>query len=171
MTKFSVRSLIISNLGIEKGDKFLDIGCGTGSISVEAACHGAIVDAIDKSEEACRLTRENANKFKVALNVINGSAPRYLTTSEYNKCFVGGSTGKLEEIFSYLENNLKSKGLLVASFIMMKNAYDFKNLLKKFEYENIEVNLIQVSKEDRLGLLKGENPIFIIKGEKKWYIL
>lgn len=167
MTKFNVRSLIIAQLAIEPGDNLLDIGCGTGSISVEAASHGANVFAIDKSEEACKLTRENSKKHGVLVEVVEGKAPLDLPDLDLDKCFIGGSTGQLENIFDYLEKNLKSKGSLVASFIMMKNAYEFKELLKKNDYQNIEVNLIQIAMEDKIGLMRGENPIIIIKGVKR----
>lgn len=171
MTKFSVRSLIIANLAIIEGDELLDIGCGTGSISIEAATHGARVYAIDKNSEACFLTLENSKKHGVNIDLVEGNAPSALDDRKINKCFVGGSTGQLEEIFLYLERNLEKRGLLVASFITLKNLFEFKELLKKYNYINIETNLIQVSTEDRIGLMKGENPIFIIKGEKQWYIL
>lgn len=171
MTKFPIRSIIIACLEIKKGDRLLDIGCGTGSVSVEAAAQGASVLGIDKNKEAVELTLENSKKFSVNLEIVCGRAPEDLPRRKFNKCFIGGSTGSLNGIFAYLEENLESQGVLVASFITMKNAYDFKRLLAEYKYENIQTYLIQTAEEDRLGLLKGQNPIFIIKGEKAWYIL
>ena len=40
MTKFNIRNLSIAYLQIEAGDIFLDIGSGTGSVSIQAALHG-----------------------------------------------------------------------------------------------------------------------------------
>lgn len=171
MTKFSVRSLIIANLAIKDDDRLLDIGCGTGSISVEAACHGATVFAVDKNPEAVSLTKENAKKFGQDIEVLERNVPDGLDDIKINKCFVGGSTGRLEDIFSYLEKNLEAGGVLVGSFILLKNLFEFKELLKKYEYKDLEVNLVQVATEDRIGLMRGENPIFIVKGVKGWYIL
>ena len=44
--------------------QFLDIGCGSGCISVELLRENPLLwgTAIDKSKEACRLTTENAIK-------------------------------------------------------------------------------------------------------------
>ena len=40
------------------------------------------------------------------------------------------------------------------------------DLLKMFEYTDIETRLIQTAMADKLGLLRGQNPVFIVKGEK-----
>ena len=167
MTKFNIRSLIIAHLELKPTDKLLDIGCGTGSISVEAASFGASVTAIDKVEEAASLTKKNADKHGVNINIIKGVAPDDLEDENFDKIFIGGSTGHLREIFEYAKTNLKPSGIIEASFILLKNAYEFKELLKEYEYENIETHLVSTAKEDRIGLLRGENPIFIVKGYKK----
>jgi precorrin-6B methylase 2 len=41
MTKEEVRAVVISKLKVGPGDVLLDVGCGTGSVSVEAALLGA----------------------------------------------------------------------------------------------------------------------------------
>ena len=40
MTKFNTRILTVAYLSIEEGDKLLDIGAGTGSVSIEAGLQG-----------------------------------------------------------------------------------------------------------------------------------
>lgn len=166
MTKFYVRTLIIGVLEIKEDDRLLDIGSGTGSISVEAGSRGAKVFAIDKNLEAVRLTKENGEKFSVDLEIFQGNAPEDLPDLKINKCFVGGSTGNLQEIFNYLENNLEPGGLLVGSFITLKNLEEFRKLLREYNYTDIETVLAQISTEDHIGLMRGENPIFIVKGRK-----
>lgn len=167
MTKFPIRTLIIAYLELEKGDKLLDIGSGTGSISVEGGSFGVEVFSIDKNPEAVKLTKENGKKFNVDLEVYEGDAPKDLPDLSVNKVFVGGSGGNLEDIFLYLEKNLEKNGILVGSFITLKNLEEFRKLLKKYEYEDLETNLFQSAREDHIGLMRGENPIFIVKGRKK----
>ena len=166
MTKFDIRVLTIGYLAIEKEDKVLDIGAGTGSISIEASLQGAHVWAIERDEQAIKLIKENDRKFKAGIKIIEGLAPKDLPREEFDKCFIGGSGGKLEEIFIYLEDHLKKNGILCANFIMMKNLNEFHMLLEKFAYKDIETHLIQASYIDRIGLLRAHNPIFIIKGVK-----
>ena len=166
MTKFNIRILIIGYLAIEEGDRLLDIGAGTGSISIEAALQGAKVWAIEREEEGIVLIKSNNEKFKTNINIINGQAPEALPDIKFNKCFIGGSGGKLQEIFSYLENNLDDKGIVCGNFITLNNLIEFINLLRKFNYKKIETQLIQSAYMDEIGLMKGQNPIYIVKGEK-----
>lgn len=166
MTKFNIRILTIAYLSIEKGDRLLDIGAGTGSVSIEASLQGAETWAIERETEGTDLIKANAEKFNSKINIIKGIAPRDLPDLEFDKCFIGGSGGKLEEIFHYLEVHLKDNGILCANFIMMKNLNEFQKLLEKYGYRDIETQLIQASYIDNIGLLRAHNPIFIIKGVK-----
>lgn len=166
MTKFNIRMLTIGYLSLEKEDKLLDIGAGSGSISVEASLQGADVWAIEREAEGIKLIERNAEKFNTKIELIEGSAPDNLPQVEFDKCFIGGSGGKLVEIFDYLETHLRKDGILCANFIMLKNLNQFQMLLKEYNYRDIETQLIQASYIDHIGLLRAQNPIFIIKGVK-----
>ncbi len=167
MTKFNIRILTMAYLSINRDDRLLDIGAGTGSISVEAALQGARVWAIEREEEGIELIEKNAKKFKVDIHTIEGIAPENLPNMKFNKCFIGGSGGKLREIFQYLDTHLEKKGILCGNFIMLKNLQEFNELLLEYGYDDIETQLIQTSHVDGIGLLRGNNPIFIIKGVKR----
>lgn len=166
MTKFNVRILSIGHLAIEEGDRFLDIGAGTGSISIEAALHGAKVWSIEREEEGISLINHNNNKFNTRINIIKGQAPEGLPETKFNKCFIGGSGGRLDEIFLYLEKSLEANGILCGNFITLNNLTLFLNLLKRYNYKDIETHLIQSANMERNGLMKGQNPIYIVKGVK-----
>lgn len=166
MTKFNVRILTIGYLAIEVGDKLLDIGAGTGSISIESVLHGAEVWAIEREKEGIDLINKNKDKFGVNINIIHGQAPMNLPSIKFNKCFIGGSGGNLEQIFSYLDKSLEANGILCGNFITLNNLNQFIELLNKYKYNNIETQLVQTSYVDKIGLMKGNNPIFIIKGVK-----
>lgn len=166
MTKFNIRLLTIGYLEIEEGDRLIDIGAGTGSISIEASLQGARTWAIEKEEEGVELIRKNKDKFASDINIIHGKAPEDLPDLIFNKCFVGGSRGSLGAIFKYLDSHLERDGILCANFITLKNLSEFTDLLNEYQYSNIETQLIQTSATDRIGLFKSENPIFIIKGVK-----
>lgn len=167
MTKFNTRILTIGYLGIKKGDRLLDVGAGTGSVSIEAAMHGARVWAVEKEAEGVDLIEKNSHKFKAGINIIQGWAPAEIPDIAIDKCFIGGSGKKLKEIFAYLDRNLAKKGLLCANFIVLKNLSQFMELLKEYRYSDIELQLLQSSYMDSLGLMKANNPIYIAKGVKK----
>jgi cobalt-precorrin-6B (C15)-methyltransferase len=155
-------------LDIGDEDTFLDVGAGTGSIAIQAAILGAKVYAIEKENQGVELILDNAKKFDVKLNVINGDAAKEIKNIEgFNKCFIGGSGGKLKEIVREVTKGLTQDGFVVGNFIIPDNMVEFKNLLKEAGSEEIEVKLVQVSVMDSLGLMKGQNPVFIVGGRKK----
>lgn len=168
MTKFDIRVLIMAMLEIEQGDVFLDVGAGTGSLSVQAALLGAQVYALEKEQEGAMLIAQNAQKLGAAVSLIHGSAPEDIEKLPFfNKCFVGGSGGKLNSILDALNEKLQPGGILAGSFIIPDNLVDFKRKLKELGYSEIEAKMIQSSAMDQLGLLRANNPIFIIKGKKQ----
>jgi len=167
MTKFEVRVLTIAMLDISSGDVFLDVGAGSGSISIQVALLGAKVFAVERESEGLELISKNAEKFNSSVNLISGNAPEVLENIEaFNKCFIGGSGGKLSSIARAVSEKLLSGGLIAGNFIIPDNMIEFKNLLIKLGYEDIEVRLIQCAAMDRLGLMKGQNPVYIVKGRK-----
>lgn len=167
MTKFEVRVLTIAMLDISADDVFLDIGAGSGSISIQAVLLGAKVFAVEREPEGLELISQNAIKFDATVNIIGGYAPEAFDNIEaFNKCFIGGSGGKLHEIVSALSKMQAKNGIICGNFIIPDNMVQFKNLLIQLGYEDIEVRFIQCAVMDRLGLMKGQNPVYIVKGRK-----
>lgn len=166
MTKENIRFITIGHLDLFDGCRFLDIGSGTGSISIQAALLGAKVTAIEQKELGISLLEENAKKHGVIVESVLGKVPQVLPDQVFDRVFIGGSSGALLAIFEYLEEALVKDGILVANFITLKNTWEMATLLEEFEYKDIEIHLIQCSKMDKLGLMRGENPIYILKGVK-----
>jgi cobalt-precorrin-6B (C15)-methyltransferase len=168
MTKFEVRALSLSMMEISNGDVFLDIGAGTGSISVQAALLGAKVFAVEKEAVGSILVKRNSERFKVEFDIIKGTAPYDIRhISGFNKCFIGGSGGNMSEIIEYVDSKLPAKGIICGNFIIPDNMVDFKNTLKDLGYIDIEVRQITSAYMDKLGMMKGNNPVYIVKGIKK----
>lgn len=167
MTKFEVRVLTLAMLDICNGDVFLDIGAGSGSISIQAALLGAKVFAVEREPLGLELISKNVEKFSADVETISGNAPEALDNIKvFNKCFIGGSGGKLSAIVSVVSEKIRSGGIIAGNFIIPDNMIVFKNILKELGYEDIEVRLIQCAVMDGLGLMKGQNPVYIVKGRK-----
>jgi len=77
ITKEEVRAIQVSKARIRSGATVIDVGCGSGSVTVEAALQageGAAVHAIDSDARAVALTRSNLSRFGVAAEVHHADA-------------------------------------------------------------------------------------------------
>ena len=166
MTKYHVRVLSMALMDLEEGMSFLDIGSGTGSISLQASKENLEVYAIDKEEKAINSLLENSKRLNLKVNAKVGRAPEDLTIREYDRIFVGGTGGNLKDIDDFIDKNLKAEGLVMGNFIIMKNAMEFKTYLKEKEF-SVEVRCINHSMEDRLGMSRADNPVILVRGERK----
>ena len=165
MTKFIKRNAIVSLLDVSEDDKVLEIGTGTGSVTCQMAAICKEVTTIERDDEAIEVAKINFEK--VGLNnikLIKGKAPEGMDGVDFNKVYIGGSGKNLESIMDKLDE--KNNFTLIASFIIFDNAYEFKDLLKKKNYKNIDTYMINVSKAEKLEMMIAENPVIIVRGEK-----
>ena len=165
MTKFHIRSENFFRLNLSQGDKFLDIGVGTGSVSVQAALLGAEVVGIEQNEDDLSLCRRNAQRHKVSLDLIEGSAPEDLPDRIFDKIFIGGASKVLPEVLIYTKTHLREGGIVVANFILTSSLELFLRELKSMNFKNIEAGLRQSANMSDNGLWKGENPIYIVSAK------
>ena len=170
MTKENIRLLTMSKLNLDSEDSFLDIGCGTGSISIQGAKFCKLVTSIDKEDDAIETTKKNIEKFKCEnITLIKGEAKETLLKlkEKFDAIFIGGSGGNLEEIIDLTLELLKPNGRLVANFITLVNAVKMAEYLTKKGLQ-VETTLLQVSTAKGKSLmLSANNPIFIIKVQKE----
>ena len=97
MTKQEIRILTLAKAKIGEKDFVVDVGAGTGSLSIEAALiakHGYVF-AVEKNSEAVELITQNAEKFEVDnIVIVNAEAPDGLRrVSRIDCALVGGSGG------------------------------------------------------------------------------
>lgn len=170
MTKSEIRSTVISKLNIGRNDVCWDVGCGTGSVSVEMAlqCCDGKVYAIDKNEEAAELTKLNSVRFGCDnIEIICGTAPENLFDFPApDKVFIGGSCGKIREILGIAyEKNPKAETVITA--VSLETLNEAIKAFSEFGTDNPEIVQLAVTRTKKIGnhtMLSAENPIFIIKG-------
>lgn len=171
MTKEEIRILSISKMELEENHKVLDVGAGTGSVSIQAAkiCTEGKVIAIEKDEEALKTIYLNKEKFNANnLEVIEGSGGAVLATLEYtfDSIFIGGSSGELEEIIKLCHDKLNNNGTMVLNFITLNNVHTAMETLKSLGYK-IQCTQVSISKtRGQSYMLIALNPIFIVCGKK-----
>ena len=170
MTKSEVRAVCASKLSIGPDDIAYDIGCGTGSVTIEMAlsAYNGKVYAFDKKEEAISLLNENCIKFHIDnVEAICGLAPdclKGLPTPDV--AFIGGSSGNMDEIVNYLYQ-LNPNMRFVITAISIENAMAALDSLKDIgiEAEIVQVAVSKGKKIADLHMLIAQNPIFIISGD------
>ncbi len=174
MTKEEIRVLALSKARLFTGARFLDIGSGTGSVTVEA---GLIVGdegkvyAIEKDDLAYSLTLKNLQKFNVRnVVVIKGEAPDAISeiNEQLDSVFIGGGSERIREIIAAIDPKLKKGGRVVADAILLETAVSATNALVELGYktELIEVIVAKGMKTSKGYAMISRNPVFIIYGEK-----
>ena len=171
MTKEEVRILSIGKMNLREDSLILDVGSGTGSVTVQAAkiAKSGKVLAIEKEEEAYNVTQSNIEKFKCNnIKLIKNEAEKVLDTLIYqglkfDSIFIGGSGGHLEEILLKVNAVLNKNGTIVMNFITLDNAYRAIEVIKNLNYK-FEVSLVNISKNRENTLMMiANNPIYIIQ--------
>ncbi len=174
MTKEEIRIVSLSKLRLHTTDVVLDIGAGTGSMTIEAALKvkEGKVFAVEQNLEAVQLIYQNQKLFGVEnVKVVRGKAPDALRELPMiDKIFVGGTHGNMKGIFDWMEEGLTSKGRVVMNFITIEHLYQSMIEFQSRDYQNIEVIQISVSKGKKINnitMMKGQNPIYIISARKE----
>ena len=169
MTKSEVRAVSISKLSLKPNEIAYDIGCGTGSVTIEMALslYDGKVYAFDKNEDAIYLLDKNSKKFHIDnIEGICGLAPECLKDiPSPDVAFIGGSSGNMDEIVSYLYSK-NNKIRFVITAVTLENAMAGLDALKNIGI-NGDIVQVAVSKGKPIGdlhMLIAQNPIFIISG-------
>ena len=174
ITKEEVRVIQISKARLKPGQIVYDIGCGSGSISIEAALQiesSGKVLAVDYDENAIELTKKNIQKFGLSnITVIHGNAKEKIQElEEADIIFIGGTGGDTKEIVEISQNKLKSGGRIVIGIILIETLYSVLQVLEKLEFESVDITQVTISKSRKTStgtMMLARNPVTIISATK-----
>lgn len=173
MTKEEIRTLVLSKLELKEDDNLMDVGAGTGSVSIEAALllKKGSVFAIEQNEEAVKLIYQNMEKYALSnLSVSNAKAPKGMNDLQsINKYFVGGSGGNLNDILANIKNEAPNKSIIVVTAIVLDTMIKAYAFFKEnnYDFELIQVGVNKIDTTRKVAMLTAQNPIFILTGKKK----
>ena len=174
ITKEEIRTIQLSKARLKPGFTVFDIGCGSGSISIEAAIQiektGKVI-AIDYDENAIELTKKNLKKFGISnISVIHGNAKeKILELGKADSIFIGGTGGDTKEIVQLAQDKLNSGGRIVIGIILIETLFSVLDLLDNLNFESIDITQVTISKSKKTTkgtMMLARNPVTIISATK-----
>jgi cobalt-precorrin-6B (C15)-methyltransferase len=174
ITKEEVRTIQLSKARLTPGQTVFDIGCGSGSISIEAALqieNSGKVISIDYDSNAIELTKKNIEKFGVSnVSVIFGNAKeKILELDEADAIFIGGTGGDTKEIVELSQDKLRSGGRIVIGIILIETLYSVLSILDKLPFDSVDITQVTISKSKKTTkgtMMLARNPVTIISATK-----
>lgn len=172
ITKEDIRAIAISKLRLKEGYSAIDVGCGSGSITVELCLQtkGKIY-AIDFDKKAVELTKKNLQKFGVeAEEVILGKAQDILPKLlEVDAIMVGGTWGDTRQVIELAVDRLKKGGRIVIDTIVIETLYRALTTIYDLELKEIDITQVIISKARKVTtgtMMLARNPVMILSATK-----
>ncbi len=174
ITKEEVRTLQISKARLRTGSIVYDVGCGSGSISVEAALQiesEGKVFAIDKDPNAIELTKKNLERFGINnVSVILGNAKEKISElTQADAIFIGGTGGDTKDIVELCQDKLKSGGRIVIGIILIETLYSVLKAIEKMKFSDVDITQVTISKSRKTTtgtMMLARNPVTIISATR-----
>ncbi len=174
ITKEEVRAVQISKARLKSGMVVYDIGCGSGSISVEAALQveeSGSVHAIDFDAKAVELTKKNIAKFNLENILVSFGNAKDIINSlpDADAIYIGGTGGDTKEIVELCENKLKSGGRIVIGIILIETLYSVLKTIENLKFTSIDITQITIGKSRKTStgtMMLSRNPVSVISSTK-----
>ena len=172
ITKEDVRALVISKLRLKENSSVIDVGCGSGSITVEMCLQtkGNKIYAIDFDEKAVELTRKNLLKFNVKAEVIFSKAQDILPLlPQVDAILIGGTSGEVEKIVNLGVDRLNKGGRIVIDTVLIETMYRALTTINQANLKEVDVTQAIIAKARKVTtgtMMSARNPIIIISATK-----
>ncbi len=173
ITKEEVRAVQICKARLRRGDTIYDIGCGSGSVSVEAALQASRgrVFAVDMNPEAVRLTGANAAKFGTKnITILHGDARGHIAALPMaDAVFIGGTGGATAEIIRMCEAKLNAGGRMVIGVILIETLLSVINTLEDAGFAGVDITQITISKSRKTStgtMMLARNPVTVVSATR-----
>ncbi len=172
ITKEEIRAIVISKLRLREDSCAIDVGCGSGSITVEICLQAKVgkVYAIDIDSSAIELTEKNLIKFGVKAELILSSAKDILPSlPKVDAVIIGGGSSDITQVTRLGIDRLKKGGRIVVDTILVETLYDVIRTIKESELCEVDVTQAAIIKGKTLAIgtmMVARNPITIISATK-----
>jgi len=174
ITKEEVRVVQISKGRLKPGMIVYDIGCGSGSISVEAALQvedSGHVHAVDYDPKAVELTKKNLTKFEIQnVSVVGKNANEAISElPDADAIFVGGTGKDTAKIAGICLDKLKPGGRIVIGMIQIETIFSVLSFVEEQGLESVDITQITISKSRKTStgtMMLARNPVTVLSATK-----
>ena len=174
ITKEEVRVVQVSKGRLSAGNVVYDVGCGSGSVSVEASYQigpTGKVFSIDIDPKAIELTKKNLSKFGILnVSVILGDAKEKISElPQADAIFIGGTGGDTADIVKLCEGKLRQGGRIVIGTILIETLYAILKTIEKLRFSSVDITQVTISKSRKTStgtMMIARNPVTIISATK-----
>lgn len=164
-TQDEIMAVSLFKMALKPDDILLDLGCGTGKVSVAAAGLTKKVYAVDRRPEAVAYAQKEAGKAGVTnIDFFCGEADDFLKNAPVFDCaFVGGSQ-QIEQFLPVLAQ--KVRRVIVVNAVLVSTLATVTTTMQQLGIFRETVH-VQVSRSYPLGksmMFKPADPVYIIVG-------
>jgi cobalt-precorrin-6B (C15)-methyltransferase len=170
-TKPEIIAVSLLKLGLQDGDRFADVGCGTGSVSIAASkiARDLKIYAIDARKEALEATAANFRNFNLEnARLFPGEASEILESEELidsiDCAFVGGTKNIVSVLEGLLKRNVRS---IVVNAVRIETVVRTIEAMKRLGIFDEAVHVAVSRSVPITGetMFKPENPVYILVGK------
>jgi cobalt-precorrin-6B (C15)-methyltransferase len=172
ITKEEVRALVMSKLRLKEDFSVIDVGCGSGSITVELCLQmpSGKVYAIDIDEKATELTRQNLKKFGVEAEIILAKAQDILPSlPKVDAVIVGGTWGDTKGVIEASIERLKGGGRILIDTILIETIFAAIATINESNLIDVDITQVTIAKGRKVTtgtMMTARNPIIMISATK-----
>ena len=173
ITKEEIRAVQISKARLSEGCTIHDIGCGSGSVTVEACVQAGpsgSVYAIDRDPRAAELTRKNLARFGQSAKVIESEASEALPgLPEADAIMIGGTGGQTAEIMRLCRSKLKKGGRMVVGIIQVETLCSALEALYEPGFagaEAVQVSVLRGRRTSTGTMMLARNPVAVLSATR-----
>lgn len=164
-TKPEVRAVLLRTLDLGPADHFVDVGAGTGAVTIEAAQTGARVTAIERNVSRVEAIETNleATDYDGSVTVRTATAPDGLPDGA-DAVFVGG-TRNLEDVLEWVRQ--VAPRIVVCNAARLETATRAIGAFERLAFDP-DVRRISIGRGESLAgetAIVPDRPVFVISGQ------
>ena len=162
----------MSKLRLKEDFSAIDVGCGSGSITVELCLQmpSGKVYAIDIDEKATELTRQNLKKFGVEAEIILAKAQDILPSlPKVDAVIVGGTWGDTKGVIEASIARLKGGGRILIDTILIETIFAAITTINESNLIDVDITQVTIAKGRKVTtgtMMTARNPIIMISATK-----